>query len=609
MYMRKKTKTRNDKTYTYYQLVESYTTPKGPRQRVVASLGDLRPRPREEWIQLFREVQAALSGQEDLTVEVISDEAKEVAERVRKKKKAWASSSDEEMVEIHLDRVETKEPRELGPQYVGIQMWERLELDGILESCGLPERVCKRIKLMAVNALCEYKSEHAMPGWAERTAIGDLIGLNGRPVSESALYRALDALLPYREQIEDALAEREKDLFRLPNTVVLYDLTSTYFEGEMKRNPSAKLGYSRDHRGDCKQLVLGLIVDVEGFAKGHIIFDGNRRDSTTFEEMVALLDERCGHTDAAIIMDRGLATEENRRYLRREGRSYIVACPQGERDQWHEAFFEGGWEEVVRPDPPTHPGKKRCRMEVKQVVGEEETYVLCRSEGRKEKDAAIRRRFSERMETDLEKLRTRVAQGRLKKIGKIHQAVGRLRERYSRVARYYDIDVVKEPESVRVEWRIQEEKRARAEELDGTYILETNRRDLTAEMIWTMYITLTRVEGAFRHLKSTLNLRPVRHHLPHRAEAHLFLCVLAYHLLHAIETTLRNRGEYRSWDTIRQVLRTHQVNTIVLPATNGDVYQIRKPSVAEAEHREIYKKLSIDPKVNRYPITKQRTRK
>ncbi|MBN2326280.1 MAG: IS1634 family transposase [Candidatus Omnitrophica bacterium] len=607
MFLRTKTKKQNGKTYTYYQLVEAYATPKGPRQRVVASLGDLSPRPREEWLQLIREVEASLSGQMDITVPEISEDAKTVAKRVREKKQQpSAPTSSDDLVAIHLDQVEVKESRELGPEYVGVSMWERLGLSRILENCGIPETARRRIELMTINALCEYESEHAMPDWARRTAIGELIGLDAHTLSDSALYRTLDVLLPHREAIEQALTKREETLFQLPDSIILYDLTSTYFEGDMKKNPAAKRGYSRDSRPDCKQVVMGLILDLEGFPRGHMIFDGNRSDCTTLEDMVAALDKRVGHRRATVVMDRGLATQKNLEWLRNDHRSYIVAAKQGEREEWREEFLAGEWEEVIRPDPPTQANKKRSRVEVKRETRGEETCVLCRSEGRQAKDAAIRGRFTERMERELEKLRKRVAAGRLKQVDKIHEAVGRLRERYPRVARHYAIRVIEENGPPRVEWEINEEAARQADELDGTYLLRTNRRDLSADVIWKIYIMLTHVESAFRHLKTTLNFRPVRHQLQNRGEAHLFLCVLAYHLLHGIESTLRAKGDFRSWSTIRKILRTHQVNSIVLPAENGDVYELRKPTAAEPEHCEIYQRLEIDPTVNRYPRSKRK---
>lgn len=604
MFLRSKTKKQNGTTYTYYQLVEAYQTPKGPRQRVIASLGDLSPRPREQWLELFQQVESTLSGQARFDQSAISAEAQQVAERVRQKRKGGASQ-EADWVSIDLNRVQTRDARELGPAYVGVTFWERLGLDDILFSCGFPRENAKRVKLMVVNALCEYESEYAMPGWMARTAIADLIGLDSPTVSDSTLYRTLDELLPHRERIEKDLQERERNLFALPETVVLYDLTSTYFEGAMESNGRAQRGYSRDKRSDCKQVVMGLILDEEGFPKGHLLFDGNRLDCTTLQEMVAALDRRTGNQGATIVMDRGLATQKNLKWLREQKRSYLIAAKQEEREAWTDEFLAGEWEEVHRSDPPTQPNKKRTRVEIKRVQKEDEFYILCRSQGRRAKDAAIRQRFTVRMEQDLEKLRRRIEKGQLKLPKKIHEAIGRLRERYPRVARYYEIDVTLEGDSPRLQWKAKEGWQGQAEELDGTYLLRTDRLDLTAERIWKIYVMLTHVESAFRHLKSTLNLRPVRHHLARRSEAHIFLCVLAYHILHTIETTLRNQGEYRLWGTIRKELRSHQVVTVVLPAQTGEVYEIRKPSVAEAHQREIYEKLGMDANVSRYPTSKR----
>lgn len=607
MFLREKTKKRGAKVYTYYQLVESYYTPRGPRQRVVVSLGDLSPRPRDEWLKLVRQVEAALSGQMDLTVEEVGEEAHAIAERVRRKRKeAIQPKEEDDVVSIHLNGVRTTKPRELGPAYVGVTFWERLGLDEILKGCGLSAKACQRVKLMTVNALCDSESEYATPDWMRRTAIGDLVGLGLESVSESALYRTLDTIWGEREGIEQALAGRETDLFELDNAILLYDLTATYFEGEMRRNGAAKRGYSPDRRGDCKQVVLGLILDSEGFVKGHEVFDGNRCGSTTLKEMVALLDGRTGKQKGTVVMDRGLAARENLEWLRGEDRTYLVAVRSGERDAWKQQLGEGGWEEVIRPGPPSQPNKKRPRVEVKREEKEKEAYILCRSEGRKAKDAAIRERFAERMEKDLEKLRKRIASGRLEQIEKIHEKIGRLRERYPRVARLYDITVVVENDGPRLEWSSREEARREVEELDGTYVLRTNRLDWSAEEVWKIYIMLTHVEATFRSLKTTLSLRPIRHHRQDRGEAHIFLCILAYHLVHAVEMTLRAHGEYRTWRTLRKQLRSHQVNTVVLPASNGDVYEIRKPSTPEPHQREIYRKLEMDPEVKRYPSRKRK---
>ncbi|MGH9338152.1 MAG: IS1634 family transposase, partial [Acidobacteriota bacterium] len=274
------------------------------------------------------------------------------------------------------------------------------------------------------------------------------------------------------------------------------------------------------------------------------------------------------------------------------GLHYLVAGRQTERNEWlDELENDDGWEEVVRPPSPHNPFQKKTRVEIKRQQKGDVVYILCRSEGREEKDRAIREKHEGKLVADLTKLQQRVAQGRLKNPEKIHQAIGRLKERYPRVARYYQIAY--DPDHKNLSWKELAEKKAVARKLDGSSILKTDRQDLTAHEIWRLYILLTRVEDAFRDIKSPLMERPIFHHLQHRTQTHIFLCVLAYHLLTAIEHRFLQAGIHTSWWTIRQQLSTHQVGTIVLPTTDGPVLKIRKASTPEPLHRQIYATLRI----------------
>jgi transposase len=256
---------------------------------------------------------------------------------------------------------------------------------------------------------------------------------------------------------------------------------------------------------------------------------------------------------------------------------------------------EGDWEEVIRTSSPRNPFQKKSRVQIKRRQKGSEVYILCLSEGREEKDRAIRVKQEERLIKDLESLKGRVEKGHLKKTEKIHQAIGRLQERYPRVARYYRIQYQAEPKSLC--WQEDIEKKAMAEKLDGSYVLRTGRQDLTADEIWRTYILLTRVEAAFRSMKSPLMERPIFHHLKNRTQTHIFLCVLAYHLLAAIEKRFLDQGIHTSWWNIRQQLSTHQVATIVLPTHNGMVLRIRKGGTPEPEQKEIYEILRIPSEV------------
>ena len=595
MYIRKTKRVYKDKTYTNHLLVESVLTPKGPRQRTLCSLGSLNPAPRKDWLALAHKMQAALQGQ--LSLQAPPAEMEPLVQRARKGRvRQQASekiSEQSSIIAIDTDRVETEEHREAGPVHVGHQIWRQLGLGEILRRAGLSERACVLSEVMTLNRLIFPLSELAMSDWIRRTAMGDILGTHFSELNEDALYRNLDRLHPKREQIERELAEREKTLFNLDDRVYLYDLTSTYFEGQAETNPQAKRGYSRDKRPDCKQVLVGLVLDRDGFPKAHEIFEGNRQDRSTVDEMLQSLEKRTGkHPGSTVVVDRGMAYEENLEQIRAHGLHYLVAGRQSERNEWLDDFEkEADWEEVIRMPSPCNPFQKKSRVQIKRRQKGSEVYILCLSEGREEKDRAIRVKQEERLIKDLERLKERVEKGHLKKTEKIHQAIGRLQERYPRVARYYRIQYQGEPQIL--SWQEDLEKKAIAEKLDGSYVLRTDRQDLTADEIWRTYMLLTRVEAAFRSMKSPLMERPIFHHLKHRTQTHIFLCVLAYHLLAAIKKRFLDQGIHTSWWSIRQQLSTHQVATIVLPTNNGMVLRIRKGGTPEPDQKKIYEILKI----------------
>lgn len=595
MYIRKTKRVYKDKTYTNHLLVESVLTPKGPRQRTLCSLGSLKPAPRKDWLALAHKMQAALQGQ--LSLQAPPAEMEPLVQRARKGRvRQQASekiSEQSSIIAIDTDRVETEQHREAGPVHVGHQIWRQLGLGEILRRAGLSERACVLSEVMTLNRLIFPLSELAMSDWIRRTAMGDILGTHFSELNEDALYRNLDRLHPKREQIERELAEREKTLFNLDDMVYLYDLTSTYFEGQAETNPQAKRGYSRDKRPDCKQVLVGLVLDRDGFPKAHEIFEGNRQDRSTVDEMLQILEKRTGkHPGSTVVVDRGMAYEENLEQIRAHGLHYLVAGRQSERNEWLDDFEkEADWEEVIRMPSPCNPFQKKSRVQIKRRQKGSEVYILCLSEGREEKDRAIRVKQEERLIKDLERLKERVEKGHLKKAEKIHQAIGRLQERYPRVARYYRIQYQGEPQIL--SWQEDVEKKAIAEKLDGSYVLRTDRQDLTADEIWRTYMLLTRVEAAFRSMKSPLMERPIFHHLKHRTQTHIFLCVLAYHLLAAIEKRFLDQGIHTSWWSIRQQLSTHQVATIVLPTNNGMVLRIRKGGTPEPDQKKIYEVLKI----------------
>jgi transposase len=476
-------------------------------------------------------------------------------------------------------------------------VWRKLGMDAVLAGAGLSARTRVLTEILTLNRLVCPLSEHAMPDWVRRTALADILGDDVAPLGDESLYQTLDRLHPQRVAIERALAERERTLFTLDARLFLYDLTSTYFEGQALQNPQARRGYSRDGRPDCKQVVVGLVLDRDGFPKAHEVFDGNRTDRTTVPDILDALEERVGRTPGAtVVVDRGMAFADNLQQIKDRGYHYLVASRPGERTEHLDAFeAEDGWQEIVREPSPTNPGQRKTRVGVKRQVVGDEVHILCKSDGRAAKDRAIRAKHEQRLLADLRKLQARVATGKLKDPAKIHEALGRLKERYPRVARYYAITY--EAATASVTWAEHAEKKAVATRLDGGYLLKTDRQDLSDEEIWRTYILLTRVEAAFRAMKSPLCERPIFHRLEHRVQTHIFLCVLAYHLLVAIEKLFLDAGIHTSWATLREELTTHQVVTVVLPASNGDVLKIRRGSTPEPRHREIYETLHIPAEV------------
>ena len=601
MYVRKVISSHGGKRYVKFVLVESVRTPQGPRQRVVCSLGDLHPRPATQWLELAHKVKAALGeqlslkGTSDPEVDKVVRKIHARDEQVRSQATDGTSARQESLPWILIDplRVSTEQHREVGTVHVGYQMWKRLGLDEILTDIGMNQRTRELSCAMVLNRLIAPCSEHAMPQWIERTALGDLLSTDFSALIDEALYRNLDRLYPQRVEIECRLSAREQSLFNLDQSVLLYDLTSTYFEGQVRQTPKAKRGYSRDHRPDCKQLVVGLVLNRDGFPRAHEIYEGNTQDRATVGTMLDVLDARVGlKVGRTVVVDRGMAFDENLQQVIDRKLHYVVAARQPERDQWLAEFDdEEQFEPVIRKPSPRNPLQKKSQVLVKLRRTDNGTYVLCISDGRVQKDRAIREKHETRLLVDLQKLRVRIEKGSLRKADKIHEAIGRLKERYPRVARYYTMQY--ESDTKCFSYTLDTQRKQRAEALDGSYLLRSDRMDLSADEAWRTYVLLTRVENAFRAMKSPLEGRPIFHHVERRVETHIFLCVLAYHLLITIEKTLLDRGVHTSWESVRETLQTHQVCTIVLPTNRGLELRIRRASTPEPAQRQIYDWLAV----------------
>lgn len=470
-----------------------------------------------------------------------------------------------------------------------------MSLSNILKYDGFTKKQIHSVAASVINRQVNPGAEHRLPAWIKSTALPDLLDVELMSSSKDRFYRISDKLLECQETIAKRLSVREGSLFNLKRTLILYDLTNTYFEGQQESNPKAVHGgKSKEKRNDCPQLVVALAIDGEGFVLGHRVYKGNTSDSVTLVDLVKLMSKHFPNEDKpTVIVDGGISSKDNLKALRSAGFDYLVACRRQQRDQYEEVFNEEEFTPITGRD-------KHSEVCVYAREEDDDMLLFCRSEGRANKEQAIHDKATLRFETDLSKSNKRLEKGRLKDTDKIQQALGRLKERHHRVSRFYTIEVKssEQDSTTQVAWQLIKDPT----HLHGRYILRTSRKDLSPDEIWNTYITLTRVENSFRCLKSDLGLRPVFHQTESRCDGHIWITILAYHLLQYIQTRLRQQGDNRSWATIVRILQTHQYCTIVLPTVDGPVINIRRAGTPDPDQIEIYKKLGINTK--KLPVKK-----
>jgi transposase len=509
MFLRRYRRTKNGKTHVYYALVESIRTEAGPRQRVVAHLGELNHEQERRW---QRTVRFHNQQGEDQQLRLFPDDLQ------------VSSPEDSDLVRINLKSVGWANPRQFGDVWLALWLWRFLKLDEILDR-HIPQgketiRPADIVAIEVINRLCKPCSEFALAEhWYASTGLEDLLGVPDSAVTKDRLYRTLDQLLRAQTAIERDLEKQLGTLFRLDYSLVLYDLTSTYFEGLAAENELAQRGYSRDHRSDCKQVVVALVVTKDGFPLAHRTFAGNTQDLKTVQTIVGEIETQFGTALRIWVMDRGMISDESLKFLGESDRRFLLATKRGELAEFQADLGRAGWE----------PLPKNPQVQVKLFERESVHYLLARSRPRRRKERAIRRRQRRGLATDLKKLSALVDSGKLKKRDKILERVGRLKERYPKARGFVQINVTatKQP---RLEWTWDQAKYRRALATDGAYLLRSNQPGWTAAEFWETYIQLTIVEHAFRVLKSELFLRPIWHHYSGRTRAHVFVCVLAYAL-------------------------------------------------------------------------------
>ena len=565
MYLRHTTVRKNGKTHSYWRLVRSVRRGRRVAQETVAKLGELdgqgraragalalRITGREEQYELFE----APPGQRS------------------------------EPVAVRLDQIRLERARRFGDVWLGWRLWRALALDRFCEDRLVEGR--ERAPWPAIAAilviarLCEPASElHIAEDWYRRTALDDLLGVPAERINDDRLYRALDRLLPHKQALETHLKERLGALFDLDYELLLYDVTSTYFEGQAEGNGLARRGYSRDHRGDCKQVCIGLVVTRDGVPLGYEVFAGNRTDVTTVEEIVTTMERRYGQARRVWVMDRGMASAENIAWLRGSQRRYLIGASKSELKKFAGPLADRrDWRQV------------RDGVEAKVCAGPDgsETFLLVRSAERQQKEEAMHARFCERIETALASLQRRIERAQ-KPIdrGAAERQIGRLLGRNSRAAARYAIRLVDDeilPAGLRLEWSRRAEGDDWARHSEGCYVLRTNLRDWSSEALWRTYIQLSEAEAAFRINKSELSIRPIWHQREDRVLAHILVCFLAYVLWKTLEQWQSRAGLGNSPRTLLQELAAITSTDVILPTAAPPGRELRLRCVVRPDRAQ-----------------------
>src|SRR4051812_9420310 len=585
MFLRPNHRSKDGKEHTYWSLVESVRTPDGPRQRTVCHLGELNGSDHARWLR---------------TVEVFNEQG-EARQLKLFPSHVEPPADDPQVARVLIHRVRLERTRQFGACYLGLELWKRLELDRFFEQAvdhdEADVRWSRVAALLAINRWCAPGSELAIEQrWYPSTALDDLLGIEEGKINDTRLYRCLDRILPHKTKLERHLKERYGALFGAEFDVLLYDLTSTYVEGAAEKNPMIRRGYSRDHRPDCEQMVIALIVNTEGFPFSYETFDGNRADVSTLETILRMVERKYGQARRIWVFDRGVVSEENLAAIRKRGGQYLVGTPRRQLKQFEAEVLKDDWTRV-RPE-----------VEVKQVAlpQGEETYILCRTAGRQEKEQAIRKRFSSSMEDALQRLEKTIATGRLKDRYKMERRLGKIQARHPQVNNLYEVSLRDTAEGVRLFWQVKEESKTWRESRDGAYLLRTNLQAETVPELWSKYMQLTEAEASFRALKSELSIRPLFHQREPRVKAHVMVAFLGYALWVTLKYLLKCQtaivpASVSGVQTTQPLspmralalLATLQSADIVLPTTDGHEIRLRRITEPTAEQRALLLQLGI----------------
>ena len=589
----RQTQTRSNSSgevYFTYRLVESKRVGRKVSQHTLLNLGTHFDLSTEAWPELCTRIEQILSSEQPLFASdpTIEKKAQHIYGQIIARRGEIQSLGDSEtphFEEVDVDSLQQIKPRSVGAEHVSLEALKELQIPQILEQAGFNARQQAEALANIIGRMCNPRSERATAKWLEeKSALGELLKYDFTAMPLIALYRASDRLFRHKALIEEKIFERVQGLFNFQPTITLYDLTNTYFEGNATVNPKAKRGRSKEKRSDCPLLTLGVTLDASGFIRHSEVFEGNVSEGSTLEKMLTSLQAPAG---ALVIMDAGIASEENLQWLIANNYHYLVVSRQRERDIAMEKTniieSAGGHQIHLQRQPGEHLG---------------EIKLACWSEQRAMKDEGINQRFRTQYEQELEKINASLQKPTsTKKPDAIHQRIGRLKEKCKRVSAHYQIHLQVDEARGRVTaltWVYQPQP-ASKQTHPGVYKLRTTQTTWDDETLWRTYTLLTDLESVFRSLKSELGMRPVYHQLEKRCDGHLFITVLAYQAVQVIRKKLREHGNHQSWASLRATLGQQSRITATFKQRDGKTLHIRQATRPEQALGEIYTQLKISP--------------
>lgn len=587
----KKQNPNSDKAFIYHRLIESIRTPKGPRQKVVMNLGTL-DLPKEKWKELANRIEQLVHGQ-DTTIFEIPSEIETLAHHYSQlliKKRLDEKNQDQQIEQtrdfqsVDVNALFSSKNKTIGPEHVGYSSMKSMGLFELFKQLNFTQYQSELAALLIIGRLVHPGSERELSRYArEESALDELLGTNFSHLGHNALYRASDLLFENKDLIEKFLRKRNKEIFSLNETIILYDLTNTYFAGNAEGCKKAKRGRSKEKRNDRPLITLGLVIDEDGFVKGSRIFEGNVSEPSTLITMIHDIHKQTQKDTPpllvpkpTVVIDAGIASEDNLKLLRKKKLSYIVVSRSKPKDILNDEFIEikGG-------------------VKAQIIKQNDEIFLHCISQGKVKKENAMLVQARTRMEQELKKVCDGLnKKGCVKAYPKVLERIGRIRQRYTRVSQGFTITVTEHKgRATAIKWGFDKSKLSKP--YDGSYFIRTDRTDLSMEEIWQTYVMLTSVEDAFRCLKSELGIRPNHHSKNDRIEGHLFISVLAYHLLQYVQRHMRDAGINHRWKTILSWLKMHEVISTSMLKEDGGMIHLRYCTIPTLIQKNIYKALGI----------------